>query len=79
MAVALFFGPVGEAAGGTERALPAECDTVRAALDWLVADRPALAAELDRARTAVGGAFVGADHSLGPRDELSILSPASGG
>ena len=79
MATALFFGPVGDAAGATERALPTECATVGEALNWLRADRPALGAELERARVAVGGAFVGLDHPLTPRDELSILSPVSGG
>ena len=79
MATALFFGPVSDAAGGFERTLPDECATVADALVWLCADRPALRGELDRARLAVGGAFVEQDHPLGPRDELSVLSPASGG
>ncbi len=79
MATALFFGPVSEAAGAAERALPAGCGTVADALDWLCAESPPLRAQLDRARLAVNGAFVAADHPLGPRDELSVLSPASGG
>ncbi len=79
MATALFFGPVGELAGATECPLPAGCTTVGAALDWLRTDRPALGPELERARVAVGGAFVGLNHPLGARDELSILSPVSGG
>ena len=79
MATALFFGPVSDAAGAAERTVPAECGTVGAALDWLCGDAPALAGELSRARFAVNGEFVTIDHPLSSRDELSVLSPASGG
>ena len=79
MATALFFGPIRDAAGGFERTLPAECATVGAALDWLCGQAPALAEQLDRVRVAVDGEFVGTGHPLRPEDELSLLSPSSGG
>ncbi len=79
MARALFFGPVGEAAGGAERTIPNRCGTVRDALDALAAEAPALNQHRDRLRFAVNGAFVTPDHPLHSSDELSILSPVSGG
>lgn len=79
MARALFFGPVGEAAGGGERVIPSRCGTVRDAIDALAAKAPALNQHRERLRFAVNGAFVTPDHPLRPDDELSILSPVSGG
>lgn len=79
MARALFFGPVGEAAGGAERVIPSGCRTVGDALDALAAEEPALNQHRDRLRFAVNGAFVTLDHPLRPDGELSILSPVSGG
>ena len=79
MATALFFGPIGDAAGGSERALPDDCRTVADALDWLCGEAPALSQHLPRAKLAVNGELVGPAHPLRPGDELSVLSPASGG
>ena len=79
MATALFFGPVGEVAGGAERPLPDACGTVAAAFDWLCGEAPGLAGHRDRLRFAVNGRFVADDQPLAPGDELSILSPVSGG
>lgn len=79
MARAVFFGPVGDAAGAAERAVPEDCRTVAEALDALTLATPALGGHRDRLRVAVNGAFVSLDHPLRPGDELSILSPVSGG
>lgn len=79
MATALFFGPVSDAAGTTECEMPEECDTVASALEWLCGEAPALSEQLDGLRLAVNGEFAPFDHPLGPDDELSILSPVSGG
>lgn len=79
MAIALFFGPVSDAAGTGERRIPGECATVGAAFDWLCEEEPAFDAHRDRLRFAVNGRFVDADHLLESGDELSLLSPVSGG
>ena len=79
MAHALFFGPVGEVMGSAERSVPDGCGTVQEAIDALAIEVPALDRHLDHLRFAINGAFVTLDHTLQPNDELSILSPVSGG
>ena len=79
MATALFFGPVGDVAGADELELPDGCDTVAEAFDWLCGKAPRLEAQRDRLRFAVNGQFAPFDQMLFPDDELSILSPVSGG
>lgn len=82
MAKLLFFGRLGDLAGGIERSVTlSEPYQVSALIDVLEAgDRLLGSALLDpKVRYALNGAMVGADALVEDGDELAFLPPVSGG
>lgn len=82
MARLLFFGRLGDLAGGIERSVTlSEPHEVSALIGVLEAgDRLLGSALLDhRVRYALNGAIVGADALVHDGDELAFLPPVSGG
>jgi sulfur-carrier protein len=61
---------------------PASVTTVGALLDWLETRGPAYRAALTDRRVikvAVNQEYAGADHPVGPEDEIALFPPVTGG
>lgn len=82
MATLLFFGKLGDLAGGDERDFPlAEAMPIATLIDSLGKDEPALAEALcgDRVKVALDGTIVSTSAMVGPDSEIAFLPPVSGG
>ena len=76
----LLFGPAARAAGSaTARVRVPDPATVRGVLQALAAQRPEIAFALPGARLAVNHAFVPADATVRPGDEVALIAMVSGG
>jgi len=79
----LFFGRLGEAAGGGEMRVdpPTGVDDIAALRDWLAQRDPALAEALAArgVRTALDQAFCGDNAKIAGAQEIAFMSPLSGG
>ncbi len=76
----LLFGPAARAAGAaTARVRVPDPATVRGVLQALAAQRPEIAFALPGARLAVNHAFVPADATVRPGDEVALIAMVSGG
>lgn len=83
MARLMFFGSLGDQLGAREltREVPAAGMTVAELLAALAAERPELAEALAQRslRVAVDQVIVGPEARLGPRSEVALMPPFSGG
>lgn len=76
----LLFGPAARAAGAaTARVRVPDPATVRGVLQALAVQRPEIAFALPGARLAVNHAFVPADATVRPGDEVALIAMVSGG
>lgn len=82
MAILLFFGRLGDLAGGVERSVHlSEPHSVSALIGVLEASDRLLGSALleDRVRYALNGMIVGREALVEDDDELAFLPPVSGG
>lgn len=76
----LLFGPAARAAGTASACVRVpDPATVRGVLQALAAQRPEIAFALPGARLAVNHAFVPADATVRPGDEVALIAMVSGG